>query len=695
MMLSVASGFAQSYGNHTTGRFTNLNGYLFANGTSNITASTDTIGIDTLRAYNELYVRDSTLLQIILANSGSPGGSSGELQWNNAGSFDGASILNYTTNSGGGFPGLGIGTSPDGLAIVTVLNDASYAYNLRLNSSGGSEAIIAFNGTQDQIRSSGAQMDIVSDSYLDLIADSTRILGNATVNGNGYIRWPRGTTAQRPSTPIGGEARYNTDSSKFEGYEDGEWKNFITGLATINQNEVPYGDASGNLISSSSLIFNPGTGFLTTTNLAAAAASDQIRILSSGTDGIQNGVGINAFNQGSSSENFSIRAGTGSTYDSGTEPIIKIGAYRTDGGGSIVNRPILSEYNGTTKQMEVSADGTRDYQDNDLINIGSINADIGSFTTLDASGDVAFDTDGFFFDQSSGYVGVGTTTPGQNLVGTYDYPASVNVVEVRGNLLSRISVKGDAGGGAVDLIDASAPSNEKWVQINNSGGITEFRLFADTGSELIGDIITIDNTNGNVGVNTNSPSAKFHTLATTEQLRLGYDASNYISTTVASDGGVTFNSVGSGTDFTFSDPVIVSGDITADNIELVTEISLSSSQILNCNTSPVELISAPGSGNAIVVHQAVCKLTYGTTTYATGSIGVYYGTSLSSATLSDFDFPIESTASAMFRNNGLNSANSGNELHMNESIVFYQPASDPTTGDGTAKIKIWYTIESL
>ena len=46
--------------------------------------------------------------------------------------------------------------------------------------------------------------------------------------------------------------------------------------------------------------------------------------------------------------------------------------------------------------------------------------------------------------------------------------------------------------------------------------------------------------NGNVGIGTTTPSTKLHVLATTEQLRLGYDVSNYLSATVASTGSTTF-----------------------------------------------------------------------------------------------------------------------------------------------------------
>lgn len=61
---------------------------------------------------------------------------------------------------------------------------------------------------------------------------------------------------------------------------------------------------------------------------------------------------------------------------------------------------------------------------------------------------------------------------------------------------------------------------------------------------------------GNVGIGTSTISARLHVISTTEQQRTGYDVSNYYSATVGSTGGVTFNAVGSGSAFTFSDKII-------------------------------------------------------------------------------------------------------------------------------------------
>jgi len=51
----------------------------------------------------------------------------------------------------------------------------------------------------------------------------------------------------------------------------------------------------------------------------------------------------------------------------------------------------------------------------------------------------------------------------------------------------------------------------------------------------------VDTSAGNVGFGTTSPSAKLHSLATTEQLRLGYDTANYASFTVDSTGILTIS----------------------------------------------------------------------------------------------------------------------------------------------------------
>ena len=102
---------------------------------------------------------------------------------------------------------------------------------------------------------------------------------------------------------------------------------------------------------------------------------------------------------------------------------------------------------------------------------------------------------------------------------------------------------------------------ELWLQASGgTGGLTTIRgvsnhrmAFKTNDTEAM----TIS-TSQNLGIGTGATvSARLHTISTTEQLRLGYDASNYYSTTVGSTGIATFNAVGSGSSFEFSDRVAV------------------------------------------------------------------------------------------------------------------------------------------
>lgn len=87
--------------------------------------------------------------------------------------------------------------------------------------------------------------------------------------------------------------------------------------------------------------------------------------------------------------------------------------------------------------------------------------------------------------------------------------------------------------------------------------------------------LTINDTgNSGFGVAIGSIGAKVHIIKTTEQLRVGYDASNYFSTTVGSTGGVTFNAVGSGASFTFSDNIRLTQTVTTEAVTSDTTVTI-------------------------------------------------------------------------------------------------------------------------
>ncbi len=75
-------------------------------------------------------------------------------------------------------------------------------------------------------------------------------------------------------------------------------------------------------------------------------------------------------------------------------------------------------------------------------------------------------------------------------------------------------------------------------------------LFVDGSEEVDNDGAFVwDNTNKRLGVGTDAPDSAAHVVSTTEQLRLGYDASNYVSMTVNSAGLATLDGVGASAGF--------------------------------------------------------------------------------------------------------------------------------------------------
>ena len=56
------------------------------------------------------------------------------------------------------------------------------------------------------------------------LGGSVNFSNNVSVNTNGYLGVPVGTTAQRPGTPANGMIRLNTTNSQFEGYHSSNWQ---------------------------------------------------------------------------------------------------------------------------------------------------------------------------------------------------------------------------------------------------------------------------------------------------------------------------------------------------------------------------------------------------------------------------------------------------------------------------------------
>lgn len=129
-----------------------------------------------------------------------------------------------------------------------------------------------------------------------------------------------------------------------------------------------------------------------------------------------------------------------------------------------------------------------------------------------------------------------------------------------------------------------------------------FRVY----TEVNEDIVTLSETGSlGLGIGSSTASARLHAISTTEQMRLGYDTSNYVSTTVSSTGVVTLNAVGSGASFIFQDPTFTaipttttaaSGTLTIDvaNTEFAERTALTA-------TTTIETTGTAVNGQKLII----------------------------------------------------------------------------------------------
>ncbi len=196
-----------------------------------------------------------------------------------------------------GLVGIGTGAPTNSLHV----NRATSGFPLMLSIDSGTNVGLSMNiggsifGSIDINTTGDLRFDAAGNTVNEMVIKGDGRVGIGTLapnngaildlNGTGTLSSlivPRGTTAQRPGVGVNGMIRYNTNLSKFESYEGGQWVGMGTGFPLL----APNGSAASPVFSfsagTSTGLFYPGAqtiGFST-------AGSEKMRLDNAGNVGI-------------------------------------------------------------------------------------------------------------------------------------------------------------------------------------------------------------------------------------------------------------------------------------------------------------------------------------------------------------------------------------------------------------------------
>lgn len=233
----------------------------------------------------------------------------------------------------------------------------------------------------------------------------------------------------------------------------------------------------------------------------------------------------------------------------GTNPATLSTALDITTAGVVRASKIGALVDGTTGLVLGKADGTAV-----VVTLDTTNNRIGINKTPAATLDVAT-TDSANLAAFSAYSdnANGATLAAQKARGTIASPAAVQA----GDTLFFWGARGYTSAGAFSASKAAITVVAAEAFTNSAQGTYMTLETTTTGGTTRAERVRISD-NGNIGIGV-TPSARLHVVNTTEQLRLGYDASNYLSATIGSTGSATLALTGTSPIFTFGQAVRFNG----------------------------------------------------------------------------------------------------------------------------------------
>lgn len=150
----------------------------------------------------------------------------------------------------------------------------------------------------------------------------------------------------------------------------------------------------------------------------------------------------------------------------------------------------------------------------------------------------------------------------------------------------------------------------------------------------------------NNGFGTLTPLAQVHIIKTTEQLRIGYDASNYYKTTVTSTGIVQFDATGASAGFQFLDQVYnlggggVAGNAAFGISALIANVSGANNAAFG---ERALVVNSTGSGNVAVGYDTLSSNTTGNYCVAIGNAALAANNGNNNIGIGGFALQVNST----------------------------------------------------